>query len=259
VLPYIEEQAVYDLTDDGDRSAVTTTQEEMSVALQQSAISVFNCPSRRQTRPRPYALPSIWDPKNGKRSTEIAHNDYAANSGDGEKGMKFWIEDQNQYSNPISWNIFNPPYDNLASRTWPPFNGQTGINYFGSEIKVNHVLDGMSNTYMVGEKYLNAASYDTDGTELEADPGDNINMYSGYDWDINRWTCTKCEPAQDRFGEEAFASFGSAHPGGLNMVYCDGSVRVVSYDVEPDVHRRLGNRLDGGGPLPEQTSEDPWE
>jgi prepilin-type N-terminal cleavage/methylation domain-containing protein/prepilin-type processing-associated H-X9-DG protein len=259
VLPYIEEQAVYNLTDDGDRSQVTTAQRDQSVALQQSVIPVFNCPSRRQTRPRPYALSTAWDPKNGKRSTEIAHCDYAANSGDGEKGMKFWDEDSNQYVNKIAWLIFNPPYENLASHQWPPFNGQTGINYLGAEMKVNHILDGMSKTYMVGEKYINAASYDTDGTELGSDPGDNINMYSGYDWDINRWTCTKCEPSQDRFGEEAFASFGSAHPGGLNMVYCDGSVRVVSYDVEPDVHRRLGNRLDGGGPLPEQTSEDPWE
>ena len=29
--------------------------------------------------------------------TEIAHCDYAANSGDGEKGMKFWVEEDQDY------------------------------------------------------------------------------------------------------------------------------------------------------------------
>jgi prepilin-type processing-associated H-X9-DG protein len=37
-------------------------------------------------------------------------------------------------------------------------------------------------------------------------------------------------------------AFGSAHPMGLNMLRCDGSVENVSYAVDPAVHRRAGNR-----------------
>ena len=132
VLPYVEEQAIYDITDDGDRLHVTTAQRDQSIILQRSVLSMFNCPSRRSTQPRPYALSAVWDPKNGMRSDQIAHCDYAANSGDGEKGMKFWVEEQNKYVNEIPWLIFNPPYDNLSAHKWPPFNGQTGINYLGA-------------------------------------------------------------------------------------------------------------------------------
>ncbi len=39
--------------------------------------------------------------------------------------------------------------------------------------------------------------------------------------------------------------FGSAHTGGFNVVLCDGSVRIVQYNIDQDNFRRLGNREDG--------------
>jgi prepilin-type processing-associated H-X9-DG protein len=39
--------------------------------------------------------------------------------------------------------------------------------------------------------------------------------------------------------------FGSPHSSGCNFAFCDGSVRTVSYQIDPEVHRRLGNRKDG--------------
>jgi prepilin-type processing-associated H-X9-DG protein len=37
--------------------------------------------------------------------------------------------------------------------------------------------------------------------------------------------------------------FGSAHFGGFNMAYCDGSVRWVDYAVDPTIHRQAGRRF----------------
>ncbi len=252
ILPFIEEQAIYNLTDDGNKLAVTPKQKDESITLQQSVVPIFNCPTRRSAKTFPYRLSNSWTPKNGDRSLDVARGDYAANSGDGEKGMLFWDKDNEDYVDPmpIKWIAFD--YADLGAHEWPPFDGQTGINYLGAEIKIRHITDGTSKTYMVGEKYLPADKYEADGSDLYGDGGDNHSMYQGFDWDINRWTSVDDPPLQDRVGYESYGSFGSAHPGGFNMVYCDGSVQTISYDIEPDVHRRMGNRLDNGEPLREQ-------
>ena len=37
---------------------------------------------------------------------------------------------------------------------------------------------------MVGEKFLDSLTYDSDGTP---NGGDNNSYFQGYDWDVNRW------------------------------------------------------------------------
>jgi prepilin-type processing-associated H-X9-DG protein len=38
--------------------------------------------------------------------------------------------------------------------------------------------------------------------------------------------------------------FGSIHPAGVNMMYCDGSVHHITYTIDPLVFRSGGNRFD---------------
>jgi prepilin-type processing-associated H-X9-DG protein len=40
-------------------------------------------------------------------------------------------------------------------------------------------------------------------------------------------------------------TYGSAHPAGFNIVLCDGSVRILSYNVSEQNYMRLGHRADG--------------
>jgi hypothetical protein len=40
-------------------------------------------------------------------------------------------------------------------------------------------------------------------------------------------------------------SFGSAHAGGWNAVFCDGSVHGMGFSINAQVHSNLGNRRDG--------------
>jgi hypothetical protein len=104
------------------------------------------------------------------------------------------------------------------------------------------VQDGTSNTYVVGEKYLNADHYTTG-----KDGADNENLYVGYDNDHFRFTPNDVDylPMPDRPGISNGYAFGSAHTAGFGMLFCDGSVHAIRYEIDGETHRRLGNRRDG--------------
>jgi prepilin-type N-terminal cleavage/methylation domain-containing protein/prepilin-type processing-associated H-X9-DG protein len=102
---------------------------------------------------------------------------------------------------------------------------------------------GSSNTLLVAEKWVDLA-----GT---VDCSDDFGPFPGWDWDAIR--TTQVPPRPDRRttewsypggcqGGEDRAAFGASHPGGLNAAYCDGSVRLVGYSIDPAVWRQSGRR-----------------
>jgi prepilin-type processing-associated H-X9-DG protein len=126
----------------------------------------------------------------------------------------------------------------------------SGVCYERSSISFKHIKDGQSQTYLIGEKYI-------DPREIETgrDPSDNEHMYAGYDNDIFRSTHPGAAPydasrndaytpRQDTPGFRNPRIFGSAHSTGINMVFCDGSARTISYTINKVAHGQLGNRHD---------------
>lgn len=90
----------------------------------------------------------------------------------------------------------------------------------------------------IGEKYVHRGEYDTN-----EDPGYDQSAQGGVDLDLNRWVL---EAPRRNAKEIDKRRFGSAHSAGCHFVLCDGSVRGTSYEIDAEVHRRLGNRRDGG-------------
>jgi len=231
LLPYIEQQAVHDLGADGDAATITDVQRDGALRRDQTPLAGFNCPSRRRSvlYPRPKGMTYV----NGRQVTKSGAMDYAACAGD---------------TNPRWW--FGPGSMEAAKTfDWDTSGAQqsTGISYARSEITVADVRDGTTNTYMLGEKYQNPDNYaDGQGTD------DDFGMYEGCAYDTYRW-CDYYDrangigrtPAQDRPGWTEPNRFGSVHSGGCNMAMCDGSVRTISYSIDPETHARLGNRRDG--------------
>ena len=124
-------------------------------------------------------------------------------------------------------------FDDADEFNWPDTENYDGISYVRSEVTAAMVAgDGMSNTFLAGEKYIDMRHYTT-GLDL----GDNATAYSGAQEDLIRWY-TSDGPLQDMAVEHCH-HFGSAHSGGCNFVFCDGSVHLINYAILTDTYRRL--------------------
>ena len=109
-----------------------------------------------------------------------------------------------------------------------------GIAHRMSQVTAGNVLDGLSNVYLIGEKYMNTAKYDTGD-----DPGDNRPLMVGFSSSTIRWA--GAAPQADGTVDQPNV-FGSAHAGIWNAAFGDGSVRSLSFDIDPETHRNLAAR-----------------
>ena len=114
---------------------------------------------------------------------------------------------------------------------------QDGLLFRMSAVRTAAVRDGMSSTYLLGEKYVAAGLAET-GT----DAGDTASLFVGYSDDTLRWAYDS--PLQDQRGLSRPQAFGSPHGGGVNMSFADGSVRAIPFDIDPAVHKALAGRND---------------
>ena len=93
---------------------------------------------------------------------------------------------------------------------------------------------------MAGEKYLDQ---DRLGSIAGVNTSSDGAAMSGDDNDLLGWTDQP--PLQDTPGLDNESIFGSAHAAGFNMAFCDGSVKVMNYSIDPTIHSYLGSRNDG--------------
>ncbi len=232
ILPYIEQETLHQM----GAGQPDSQKRDLGRQAAETPIATYICPTRR----RPIAYPYIHSMAyyNIDRPTKIGRLDYAACSGD-------HITNCMSEGPPTLAQGDDPNFSSLPC--WPVATEKSnGIVYFRSQVKIVHVADGASHTYAVGEKYLDPDHYSS-GELSHDDQGWNL----GYDIDIIRWAINDpgndnvLTPMSDRKGYYGRNRFGSAHTGGCNFVFCDGSVHTISYEIDAETHRRLGVRDDG--------------
>jgi len=237
ILPYIEEQAIYDFGK-GMWDRTTTSAPGAYVRarnkMMATPISIMNCPSRRSALW--YGNPWGWRPRNFSNAiaiTQQAKSDYAANAGD---RLQFF------QVGPGPATIAHGDDPNYP---WSPLEF-SGICFERSMIRFKDITDGSSKTICMGEKHMDIDDYTTGD-----DPGDNWNMYVGFDGDMHRVTYSAinpnrrdCPPRPDGYVQYE-ECFGSAHPAGLHVGFCDGAARLISFEIDDIPWNGLGNREDG--------------
>jgi prepilin-type N-terminal cleavage/methylation domain-containing protein len=251
IIAFMEESAIRD----AGRGVTNAAAKEAAMkAAVGTPIPVFNCPSRRPAIAYPLARNGSLA-NNLQSCTEgncvVARSDYQVNSGNvntGDAGGPDSYAEAANYDWTYDANPGASPDVNMP---------QTGISYQRSKIRLASITDGTSQTAMVGEKFKNPDHY-LDGL----DSYDDQSLFVGHDRDMNGYTYLQRRarasqpfvdhpqfeflPRQDRPGlsDNQPYRFGSAHPAGIHMVFCDGSVRSISYDVERKVFALMGGRND---------------
>lgn len=253
LLPALEQNALFQLPSDGDVPELPSpTQENQSVVVIQTPLTVFNCPSRR-----PSILVEIHSTglKNGTQPTYGMKGDYAACFGTYASGNGTWGNNTGPEVDTVK------KYRNRTER-WPEYSSQyTGVCHPFSKVSVGSIRDGLSNTYLFAERYTQPEVYTTH--KYDGETRCPVNDYTDYcgegDCDTTRSTyCGKFNgntfvqdgtpriPVQDRSGYRgAIYHFGSAHAGSWGAVFCDGSVHRISYSVSPEIHHCMGDKADG--------------
>jgi len=268
ILPHLEQEPLHKL---GDRAvpivsgsySYTIDNTQMSGGSQcvASCLPIMNCPSRRRAVPHA----GNYSPTNASALTSIARGDYAANVGNQENTILtsagpatlgpasaansgLWYAArkwQPYYSTCMG---YQPVYNGNQTYTFTSYKGEpNGAIYTGSQVRKDDITDGVSNTYLLGEKYL-VPDYYTSPSPAGTDTGDTRSMYSGCTSDNERSTCgpggVAGPPMQDRMGILRNDIFGSAHAGSCCFVFCDGLIRWINYSIDTGLHEELGSRND---------------
>jgi prepilin-type N-terminal cleavage/methylation domain-containing protein len=274
VLPYIEQQVLHDL---GAGTALGSAAKLSADSLRVSTpLTCIDCPSRRQAIVYPWGHAAAWwtFPTNMNAPSMnllTSRNDYAACGGEYWTYAAWPHPVQAPYSGPSpalssngGYTYVDDPHNSdrwaVATTTqvspyWPggvpgPARAH-GVSFALSMIGAKDVTDGLSNTFLLGEKEIDPDHY-TDSEQA----GDSAFALEGMDFGIERFAndysdCPDCTawdvegPHPDTPGYEYDCSFGGPHFLGVNMALCDGSVRMVNYTIDLATYSHLANRCDG--------------
>jgi len=183
------------------RDLVITPEVENAV---RAPISTLHCPTRRDAKH--YPLISAFADRFGDRG---ARTDYAISGGPAEVSER----------------------DHRII-----YNKGDGVWVIGKRTAMNRIFDGLSYTYMLGEKAMDSLRYETGDCF-----GDRAPIAGWHESRVSSHSYVRYaarQPAIDSVNNCLVChDFGSAHPAGWNSAMVDGSVRTNDFHMDILIHR----------------------
>jgi hypothetical protein len=240
--PYIESNSWHDL----GCGVPASQKSDCHLKRLEIPLSVCYCMSRRLALTYPWL--DSWQIANAGKPLTVGRCDYAANGGDvytspGAPRRPRWQSAPPGFeAGPASLADGgvrgSKAQEALAKETFGNVEkAASGVIYCGSQVKLADIVDGTAETLLLAEKSIGSDWYATGQS-----PGDDKAALIGDNEDIARWTFRP--PLPDTPGYDGRWRFGGPHADGFQTAFCDGAVRMTSYQIDADVYRRLGNRKD---------------
>ena len=203
LLPFLEEANLYE-TYDFDKPINDPVNRPVTTAV----VGTYLCPSMQLPTSSPSGGGLPYGPGSYLISTRTAHRPY----------------------------INDGAFDNVSDAK--PY-----------QLSLRNIVDGTSKTLLIGE--INYA-FDAREPMLSIDQPLTPNVGGGFAWAQGYWLLAwghMTSTAPDLFNNNSqyahpvsTRTFRSDHPGGVNFVLLDGSVRFIATESDPDVRRALVTR-----------------
>ncbi|MEM9364415.1 MAG: DUF1559 domain-containing protein [Planctomycetota bacterium] len=189
----------------------TITPNDRVIQHVRAPVATFHCPTRRD--PNPYPL---VEPFSGRYGSRGGRTDYAICGGSAEE---------------------DPHDDRLIHIK------DEGAWQLGKRTPFARIFDGLSHTYLVGEKAMDSLKYETgddfgDRSPIAGHTGSRATTHSYVRYAARQpfqdepRSCLSCH------------DFGSAHFAGWNVAFVDGAVRLMTFTQDLKLHHASGS-IDG--------------
>jgi prepilin-type N-terminal cleavage/methylation domain-containing protein/prepilin-type processing-associated H-X9-DG protein len=221
ILPYVEQDNLYRQWDLSKPYYLQTP------AVQNAYVSTFVCPTRRSA-PMPslkYEVSSTGVPDTAEHPG--TQGDYACNGG--------------QFYNAI---VDDPNCQGVMCQAMCQLDGAGNITSTQSRTGISDILDGTSQTFLVGEKHSVQAQWGNsgptwgEGAIWNGDFPRNFSRIAGQTkWNLGQGPTDMAGPWH--------CKFGSWHPGVCQFLFADGHIVPLANSLDMDTLQKLAVRNDG--------------